>query len=125
MSEATDWIEAVSSHPADVCIIVEGAYPFVPGGVSSWIDWLIKTQSDKTFCVVALLPRPTNAKPRYIRPPNVTGFQVVYLQERQDAGELLASGNVVIEHRPHVLVVPGEDAAILTAPDLGQHAAEA
>ena len=80
MSESA-WTEAVSATPADVCIIVEGAYPFVPGGVSSWIDWLIKTQPDLTFCVVALLPRPAGAKPRYVRPPNVTGFQVVYLQD--------------------------------------------
>lgn len=77
----TAWPNTVSTTPADVCIIVEGAYPFVPGGVSSWIDWLIKTQPDTTFCVVALLPRPSNAKPRYVRPPNVTGFQVVYLQD--------------------------------------------
>ncbi len=80
MSEST-WIEAVPATPADVCIIVEGAYPFVPGGVSSWIDWLIKTQPGTTFCVVALLPKPAGAKPRYVRPPNVTGFQVVYLQD--------------------------------------------
>jgi len=75
------WTQTVSATPADICIIVEGAYPFVPGGVSSWIDWLIKTQPDRTFCVVALLPRPSNAVPRYARPANVTGFQVVYLQD--------------------------------------------
>lgn len=80
-ASALAWPESVSATPADVCIIVEGAYPFVPGGVSSWIDWLIKTQPDTTFCVVALLPRPSAAKPRYVRPPNVTGFQVVYLQD--------------------------------------------
>ena len=76
-----EWPQAVSPTPADVCIIVEGAYPYVPGGVSSWIDWLIKTQPNTTFCVVALLPRPSSAKPRYVRPPNVTGFQTVYLQD--------------------------------------------
>ena len=75
------WSERISSTPADVCIIVEGAYPYVPGGVSSWIDWLIRSQPETTFCVVALLPRPSAHKPRYHVPPNVIGFQNVYLQD--------------------------------------------
>jgi polysaccharide biosynthesis protein PelF len=82
-SDASDtgWPEIISTQTADVCIIVEGAYPYVPGGVSSWIDWLIRTQPDTTFCVISLLPRPTAQKPRYLRPPNVIGFQNVYLQD--------------------------------------------
>jgi polysaccharide biosynthesis protein PelF len=75
------WIEHEPPAPADVCIIVEGAYPYVPGGVSGWIDWLIRTQPDLTFTVVALLPRPSMHKPRYRRPGNVIGFQNVYLQD--------------------------------------------
>ena len=75
------WVEQVSSDHADVCILVEGAYPYVPGGVSSWIDWLIRSQPETTFSVVALLPRPTAQKFRYRRPDNVIGFQNVYLQD--------------------------------------------
>ena len=75
------WIEGVSATNADVCIMVEGAYPYVPGGVSSWIDWLIRSQPDTTFSVVALLPRPASQKHRYRRPENVIGFQNVYLQD--------------------------------------------
>ena len=75
------WLERTSEAAADVCIIVEGAYPYVPGGVSSWIDWLIRSQPATTFCVVALLPRPAAQKPRYQRPANVVGFQNVYLQD--------------------------------------------
>ena len=75
------WLERTSQAAADVCIIVEGAYPYVPGGVSSWIDWLIRSQPEMTFSVVALLPRPTAAKTRYRRPGNVIGFQNVYLQD--------------------------------------------
>jgi glycosyltransferase involved in cell wall biosynthesis len=69
---------------ADVCIIVEGCYPYVPGGVSSWIDWLIRSQPETTFSVVALWPRPTAQKPRYALPPNVTAFRHVYLQDFGD-----------------------------------------
>ncbi len=75
------WREGAPAVPADVCIIVEGAYPYVPGGVSGWIDWLITTQPHLTFCVVALLPRPTAQRPRYSRPANVVGFQNIYLQD--------------------------------------------
>jgi polysaccharide biosynthesis protein PelF len=76
-----DWIEFVPHTPADVCILVEGAYPYVPGGVSGWIDWLIRTQPDTTFSVVSLQPRPAAQRPRYRRPENVVGFQNVYLQD--------------------------------------------
>jgi glycosyltransferase involved in cell wall biosynthesis len=80
MAEA-QWLEHQAPTPADVCIIVEGAYPYVPGGVSAWIDWLIRTQPDLTFCVVALLPKPSAQRARYLRPDNVIGFQNVYLQD--------------------------------------------
>jgi polysaccharide biosynthesis protein PelF len=75
------WRDVTSAEPADVCIIVEGAYPYVPGGVSGWIDWLITTQPHLTFAVVALLPRPAAQKPRYVRPSNVIAFQNIYLQD--------------------------------------------
>lgn len=69
---------------ADVCIIVEGCYPYVPGGVSSWIDWLIRSQPQTTFSIVALWPRPTDQKPRYAFPENVVALRHVYLQDFGD-----------------------------------------
>jgi glycosyltransferase involved in cell wall biosynthesis len=67
--------------PADVCLIVEGCYPYIPGGVSAWIDWLIRTQPDLAFSVVVLWPRPTTQPPRYPLPPNVTALHQLYLQD--------------------------------------------
>ena len=67
--------------PADVCIIVEGCYPYVPGGVSSWIDWLIRSQPGLRFAIVALWPRPTTQAPRYALPDNVVGLSHIYLQD--------------------------------------------
>jgi polysaccharide biosynthesis protein PelF len=66
---------------SDVCIIVEGCYPYVSGGVSGWIDWLIRTQPDTTFSIVTLWPRPTTQAPRYKLPDNVTTFDHLYLQD--------------------------------------------
>jgi len=65
----------------DVCIIVEGCYPFISGGVSGWIDWLIRTQPQTSFSVVALWPRPTDQAPRYALPPNVATLKRLYLQD--------------------------------------------
>ncbi len=68
------------ARPADVCIIVEGCYPFVPGGVSGWIDWLIRTQPSTSFSIVSLWPAPSTHAPRYAMPPNAVAFHPLYLQ---------------------------------------------
>jgi glycosyltransferase involved in cell wall biosynthesis len=54
----------------DVCLIVEGCYPYVAGGVSSWVDWLMRTQPQLTFSVVAISSGHEHRQPRYQRPPN-------------------------------------------------------
>jgi polysaccharide biosynthesis protein PelF len=69
---------------ADVCLIVEGCYPYVPGGVSAWIDWLMRSQPSLTFTVVSLWPGPTDQPPRYDLPDNVVGFDHLYLQNFGD-----------------------------------------
>jgi glycosyltransferase involved in cell wall biosynthesis len=72
---------AAEVEPADVCIIVEGCYPFIAGGVSAWIDWLLRSQPSTRFRVLALWPRPTRQPPRYQLPDNVTGLELLYLQD--------------------------------------------
>jgi polysaccharide biosynthesis protein PelF len=66
---------------ADVCIIVEGCYPYVPGGVSSWIDWLLRAQPDLEFSVVAIVPNAERRQPRYSLPDNVKGFSEIVLHK--------------------------------------------
>ncbi len=39
---------------ADVCLIVEGGYPYVLGGVASWADALIRASPQLTFRIVAI-----------------------------------------------------------------------
>ena len=45
---------SAARQDADICLILEGTYPFVAGGVSSWVHELIKAQSQFRFHVVAL-----------------------------------------------------------------------
>jgi polysaccharide biosynthesis protein PelF len=72
---------ALMADEADVCIIVEGCYPYMPGGVSAWIDWLMKSQPDTSFAVVALWPKPMKTKPRYAPPDNLVRLDHLYLQQ--------------------------------------------
>lgn len=72
---------ADGQRETDVCLIVEGCYPYVPGGVSGWIDWLIRSQTEMSFQVVALWPKPTRQPPRYALPPNVTALHHLWLQD--------------------------------------------
>lgn len=65
----------------DVCLIAEGSYPYVSGGVSSWAHTLIEAQPDTTFGIVALLPDRGEWERRYELPPNVAAVQDIHLQD--------------------------------------------
>lgn len=80
----------VSSHPrnasdspqiVDVCLIVEGAYPYVAGGVSSWIDGLIRRQPSTRFSVVAILPESPAPVSKYEAPPNLVSLHHLFLEQ--------------------------------------------
>ncbi|HEX2839978.1 GT4 family glycosyltransferase PelF [Hyphomicrobium sp.] len=64
---------------ADVCLIVEGCYPFVSGGVSTWLDWLMRTQPSLTFHVVAIVSDEAPRVSRYAPPSNLISLQRLVL----------------------------------------------
>jgi glycosyltransferase involved in cell wall biosynthesis len=66
---------------ADVCIVVEGAYPYVSGGVSAWVHGLIRRQKDLQFTVVAILPEPPAPPAKYSPLPNLARLHHLYLSE--------------------------------------------
>jgi glycosyltransferase involved in cell wall biosynthesis len=70
-----------SRQIADVCLIVEGAYPYVSGGVSAWVHGLVARQPDLRFCVVAILPEPPAPPPRYGELPNLAALHHLYLSK--------------------------------------------
>lgn len=76
---AGSWTRTEARH-ADVCIIVEGCYPYIAGGVSGWIDWLIRSQSATSFSIVSLWPAPSAHPPRYNMPANAVAYHPLYLQ---------------------------------------------
>ena len=67
---------------ADVCLVLEGTYPYVGGGVSSWVHQLIQGLPDLTFALLLISPdRDTEQSRRYELPPNVVSFAEVFIHE--------------------------------------------
>ncbi|MBV8939452.1 MAG: GT4 family glycosyltransferase PelF [Alphaproteobacteria bacterium] len=65
---------------ADVCLILEGSYPYVRGGVAAWTHELITRQDHLRFHLVSLLPRDEKPEQQYQLPDNVTGLTNIHLQ---------------------------------------------
>jgi glycosyltransferase involved in cell wall biosynthesis len=65
---------------ADVCLILEGTYPYTMGGVSSWTHELITMQNHLSFSIIALVSMDAPAKLAYKLPSNVIGLKTVRLQ---------------------------------------------
>lgn len=77
----------------DVCFLVEGAYPYVAGGVSSWIHEMILSFPDLNFGIIALLPdREYPHELRYDLPQNIVEFRNIYLQELKPGSPTIAQG---------------------------------
>lgn len=74
--------------PVDVCLILEGSYPYVQGGVSAWTHELIQRQSDLRFHIIAILPRDDEPEMLYELPPNVSGITNINLQRMDEGGAL-------------------------------------
>ena len=65
-----------------ICLLTEGSYPYVVGGVSSWCQMLIEGLPDYEFVVYSI---GAEAKDRgnfkYKFPANLAGIQEVFLDD--------------------------------------------
>lgn len=74
-----------------VCIVAEGCYPYVMGGVSSWVHSIIKMFPKTEFAVAAIVPdRSYRGKFVYELPENVVEISEIYLNDK-DWGQKSAS----------------------------------
>ncbi|MGN7476637.1 GT4 family glycosyltransferase PelF [Solibacillus silvestris] len=63
-----------------VCLIAEGSYPYVAGGVSSWIHTLMTSMPDTEFVIFAIAAqRKQQGKFKYTLPPNLVRVHEVFL----------------------------------------------
>lgn len=67
---------------ADVTLLLEGTYPFVSGGVSSWVHQIITGLPALKFAIVFVGSSPErHEKLRYELPPNVVHLEEHYLSQ--------------------------------------------
>jgi len=72
----------------DVCLILEGTYPYTPGGVSVCVYNMIKNLPQLTFSIVHISPSgDTPRELHYIIPPNVKEFREIFLFDLVESGE--------------------------------------
>ena len=63
-----------------ICLVAEGCYPYVTGGVSSWIQMLTESLPQHEFIVVAISAKKSDESYKYQLPKNVSKVIDVYLE---------------------------------------------
>ncbi|OGQ26889.1 MAG: hypothetical protein A3I75_05545 [Deltaproteobacteria bacterium RIFCSPLOWO2_02_FULL_50_16] len=73
---------------SDVCLLLEGTYPFVAGGVSTWVHQLISSMEDIRFSLVciAALPDPSRTM-KYTLPSNIVDMKEIFLHDYEYESE--------------------------------------
>lgn len=75
-----------TAEQVDILLLLEGTYPYVQGGVSSWLAQLIAAYPQYEFGAIFLGSHPRDyAEMRYKLPPNLKHFEKHYLFYGHDA----------------------------------------
>ncbi|RJP59547.1 MAG: DUF3492 domain-containing protein [Candidatus Auribacter fodinae] len=70
------------STTSDVCLILEGTYPYVAGGVSSWVHQLVTALSDVRFSLLVILPtRDYIREFKYQMPSNIVDLRQIFIHD--------------------------------------------
>ena len=93
-------VERRTRPAVDICIIVEGCYPYVKGGVSTWLDWLIKNLPHYSFAVVTISATSQPGEVVYEIPHNVMIFRNVSLHQGGSRPPIPSLGSRVRSARP-------------------------
>ncbi len=76
----------LKSDKVDICLLLEGTYPFVRGGVSSWVHQIISSLPEFSFGLVFLGSVPSDYEGiRYELPSNVKHLETHYMFEPGDS----------------------------------------
>ncbi|XMB87191.1 GT4 family glycosyltransferase PelF [Mycoplasmatota bacterium WC44] len=63
-----------------VCLLIEGSYPYVVGGVSGWVNSIIKAMPNVEFKILSIMPSETGKlEIKYKLPDNVIELKTIYL----------------------------------------------
>jgi glycosyltransferase involved in cell wall biosynthesis len=82
--------------PADVTLILEGTYPYVAGGVSSWVHQILGAYPDRRFALLHIGPQPgAYSKKIYEMPKSVVSLDEIYCR-----GETVKKRGATFSDRP-------------------------
>lgn len=67
-----------------ICLVAEGCYPYVVGGVSSWVHSMIQAWPRVEFVLLSIIAdRSISGEFKYELPPNLTAIYEVYLNDKE------------------------------------------
>lgn len=103
---------------ADITLLLEGTYPFIRGGVSSWVHQIITGLSEHSFSLIFLGGDPAHyGEQQYQLPDNVVHLECHYLMDTRAVGkprprrgnpEAFLQQRTVHEHFRKGTQVPGD-----------------
>jgi polysaccharide biosynthesis protein PelF len=81
----SDWPRLGPGDSADICLLLEGTYPYVSGGVSSWVHQIIRGLPELSFSIAFLgSERAAYDEVRYERPDNVVHLEKHYMMDGEE-----------------------------------------
>jgi glycosyltransferase involved in cell wall biosynthesis len=102
---------------ADVALILEGTYPYVAGGVSSWVHQILNSYPDRRFALLHIGPHPgAYEKPLYPVPDNVVALHEVHCR----GAEKIGRRRVPVAERPRSSREPSRMLAAFRRIHLGE-----
>lgn len=98
---------------ADIALLLEGTYPYVSGGVSSWVQQILNAYPQYKFAIVFLgSKREDYGEFRYTLPANVVHFQEHFLYDdldEKDKPEHVRGSPQSFEHIRRLLLLLEQD----------------
>jgi len=83
-----------------VCLIAEGSYPYITGGVSSWINQLIRGTPNVYFKVLSIMPsKKEGLKYKYLYPDNLMEIKTIYLDEYLNLNHRYIKKNIILSNQ--------------------------
>lgn len=77
------------SDNVDVLLLLEGTFPYVAGGVSSWVNQIIRGYPELRFGAIFIGSQPSDyGTMRYALPDNLVHLDVVYLAENKPTSKI-------------------------------------
>jgi glycosyltransferase involved in cell wall biosynthesis len=74
----------VAAPHANVCLLLEGTFPYVRGGVSTWVKQMIEGMPHLSFSIIYLgADRETQGEPSYELPANVVHLETHFLLDER------------------------------------------